>query len=70
MAKVKVVGVTDTVAAFAPVPVSVVVLTPLLVLPFTVKFAGKDTVDNGRNVTVMVQLAPASRLLPQVFVWL
>ena len=53
----------------APVPVSPAVCGLFVALSVTASDAVRLPVAVGVKVTLMVQLAPAARLVPQLFVW-
>jgi hypothetical protein len=67
-AKVSDEGVKVTEELAIPVPLRLAVLDPAEVLSLTVTVAVRVPVVVGVNVTLMVQLAPPARLLPQVLV--
>ena len=52
-----------------PVPLKLTVWGLLIALSVMASDAPRDPVAAGVNVTLIVQLAPAATLLPQVFVW-
>jgi hypothetical protein len=61
-------GLNETVG-YAPVPVRLIVSVASEVLSVMVTVALRVPVLVGVKLTVMVQLAPAATLLPQVLVW-
>jgi hypothetical protein len=61
-------GDSVAVGADTPVPLRLVVLDPAEVLSVTVSVALRVPVSVGVKVTLMLQLAPAARLLPHPLV--
>jgi hypothetical protein len=57
-------------AAVPPEPLRGTVCEPLEALSVKVRLAPSAPLMLGVNVVLVVQLAPAARLVPQVFVWL
>jgi hypothetical protein len=62
--------VDDTVTGARPVPARAAVCGLLLALSVTVRVPGREPEAVGLNMTLIVQLAPAARDVPHVFVWL